>query len=258
MWRHLAHSLQGASHNAEGSPCQDSHRVQILGDASSSTLIACAADGAGSAKHSGEGSAIVCERIVENAAAYFESCGNFSSLQSEDVEGWCDDARRKIEEEANSRACVPRDFATTLCAAIISPSGSCFFQIGDGAMIAGRDGTYGVIFWPQSGEYANSTNFLTASNFQDHLEFLSTPSRFSDVALFTDGIERVALSFESRTPHPPFFHPLFQTLRSTDNPAGLRDDFRGFLQSESIKARSDDDKTLILATYVAGENGNHD
>jgi len=251
VWRHLGHSLQGASHKADDSPCQDSHAVRVLGEASDGTLIACVADGAGSAKHGGEGSAIVCERIVENAAAFYESNGNFDSLQAEDVESWCNDARGVIEIDAESRECKIREFATTLCAAIVTPTRSCFFQIGDGAMILCSGGVYGVVFWPQSGEYANSTNFLTAKNFQDHLEFLAITSEISDLALFTDGIERLALLFDCQTPHPPFFEPLFQTLRSTDAPEDLSKDFCHFLESDSVAERSDDDKTLVLASQVS-------
>jgi len=215
------------------------------------------ADGAGSAKYGGEGSAIVCEGIVENASAYFDSFGNFDALQAEEVESWCDDARETIKVDAELRGCEAREFATTLCAAIVSPTRSYFFQIGDGAMILGCNGIYGVVFWPQSGEYANSTNFLTAKHYRDHLQFLTVTSQIADLALFTDGIERLALLFDSQTPHPPFFEPLFHTLRSTDNPHELSDDFSKFLQSDSITARSDDDKTLVLASHVSAEIGRH-
>jgi len=190
--------------------------------------------------------------MVANATAFFESCGNFDSLQAEDAESWCEDARQAIEIGAESRECKAREFATTLCTAIVTPTRSCFFQIGDGAMILGSGGVYGVVFWPQSGEYANSTNFLTAEKFQDNLEFLAITSPISDLALFTDGIERLALLFDGHTPHPPFFEPLFKTLRSTASPEDLSEDLRRFLQSESVGARSDDDKTLVLASRVSG------
>jgi len=250
VWRHLGHSLQGASHKGEASPCQDSHAVRILGEASDCVLVACVADGAGSSKYSDEGSAIVCKRMVEKAAAFFKSSGNFDALQVEDVKSWCDEALQTIAAAAESRDCSTREFATTLCAAIVTPSRSCFFQIGDGAMILSSGGVYGVVFWPQSGEYANSTNFLTAKNFQDHLEFLAITNPISDLALFTDGIERLALRFDCQTPHPPFFEPLFQALRSTDTPETLSKDFCRFLESDSVGERSDDDKTLILASRI--------
>jgi len=141
--------------------------------------------------------------------------------------------------------------ATTLCAAILSPQGSIFFQIGDGAITVGNNGVYGVVFWPQSGEYANVTNFMTSDKFRNELEFQATTSKFTEIALFTDGIERLALNFESQTPHLPFFQPLFKAVQLSDNGDSLATDLGKFLESDSVKNRSDDDKTLILATQIA-------
>jgi len=83
------------------------------------------------------------------------------------------------------------------------------------------------------------------------LEFQATTSKVSDIALFTDGIERLALNFENQTPHLPFFLPLFQAVRSSVDGDNLEADLGHFLQSESVKNRSDDDKTLILATQLS-------
>ena len=255
MWRHIAQSLQGRSHAADGSPCQDTARVRVVGEGEAQTLIACVADGAGTAAHASEGSRIACESIVEHASEYFEARGSWDGLAIEDVIGWCEEARRRIREEALSRACSTREFATTLCAALLAPQKSFFFQIGDGAIILRSGGIYGVVFWPQSGEYANSTNFLTADDFRVHLEFGAAAVDFSDVALFTDGLERLALQFETRTPHPPFFSPLFDALRSAADQERLSEDLRRFLQSDSVRARSDDDTTLILASRLSGPIG---
>jgi hypothetical protein len=130
----------------------------------------------------------------------------------------------------------------------MGPAISYFVQIGDGAIILGNDTLYGVVFWPQSGEYANSTNFLTSDEYEQQLEFLATRSTCSNVALMTDGIERIALRFDIQTPHTPFFDPLFRALRSTADVDSLNEGLRGFLSSNSVQLRSDDDKTLVLAT----------
>lgn len=251
MWRHVSHSLQGPSHAAENLPCQDSHAVQLLGDDESQSLIACAADGAGSAKYSELGSALVCEAIVKSATQFRSALGSFHTLTLDDILAWCDKAREKLQVTAQQRNLHLRDLATTLCAAIVSPEGSFFFQIGDGAITVGSRGVYGVIFWPQSGEYANATNFITSDLYREHLEFQATTCRFTEVALFTDGIERLALNFEAQTPHLPFFQPLFKAVRGAREPSNLDRDLRHFLESDSVKNRSDDDKTLILATRVA-------
>jgi hypothetical protein len=222
--------------------------VRVLGEDGSRALVACVADGAGSAKHSELGSSIACNSMIENATKFFETKGGFEDLQQQHILEWCEDARTRILDAATLHDCRTRDFATTLCVAIMGPTTSYFVQIGDGAIILGNDTLYGVVFWPQSGEYANSTNFLTSDEYEQQLEFLATPSKCSKLALMTDGIERIALRFDSQTPHTPFFDPLFRALRSTADVDSLNEGLRGFLNSNSVQLRSDDDKTLVLAT----------
>lgn len=221
--------------------------MRVLGDGNTRTLVACVADGAGSAKHSALGSSIACNAIIENAAWHFEANRGLEGLQQFNVLGWCEDVRTRIADAAALHDCKTREFATTLCVAIIGPATSFFCQIGDGAIILGNELVYGVVFWPQSGEYANSTNFLTSDEYREQLEFLATPTRCTRVALMTDGIERIALKFDSQTPHIPFFDPLFRALKSAANVDSLNEGLRGFLGSDSVAHRSDDDKTLILA-----------
>jgi hypothetical protein len=222
--------------------------VRLLGEDGARTLVACVADGAGSAKHSELGSSIVCNSMIENATKFFETKGGFDELAQQDILEWCEDARTRITDAATLHDCRTREFASTLCVAIMGPTTSYFVQIGDGAIILGNDTLYGVVFWPQSGEYANSTNFLTSDEYEKQLEFLATPSKCSKVALMTDGIERIALRFDIQTPHIPFFDPLFRALRSTADVDSLNEGLRGFLGSNSVQLRSDDDKTLVLAT----------
>jgi len=223
-----------------------------LGELNAEVIVACVADGAGSAKHSDIGSTLACETIADSVTRHFESHGSFAKLQFNDVIAWCEKVRETIQLAAQSRESQMRELATTLCVAIISPEGSFFFQIGDGAITVGNNGIYGVVFWPQSGEYANATNFITSDQFKNHLEFQATTSKISELALFTDGIERLALDFETQTPHVPFFQPLFRAIRSSEIDSNLGADLAQFLQSDSVTNRSDDDKTLILATRLLG------
>ena len=211
-------------------------------------LMACVADGAGSSRFSDQGSSIASRIIYENVSAHVEAHQGLSSLNRDDAVQWCEHAKRALQEKADAQGCELREFATTLCVAILSGERSIFFQIGDGAIILRKNGIYGVVFWPHSGEYANMTNFLTADNFQNQLEFLATSDSFSDVALFTDGIERIALDFGNRTPFGPFFDPLLSTLRAAESSQDLGEDLRRLLQSDPVRNRSDDDKTLIVAS----------
>ena len=71
-----------------------------------------------------------------------------------------------------------------------------------------------------------------------------------ELALFTDGLQALALHFVSREVHAPFFEPMFERLRQEppgDAP-GLEAELRAFLDSAEVNRRTDDDKTLVLAT----------
>jgi hypothetical protein len=117
-------------------------------------------------------------------------------------------------------------------------------------MVVAQEDAYEPVFWPQSGEYANTTNFLTDPEWAEHLAFAQRPVRVEELALLTDGLQTLALSFAGRTVHAPFFRPMFQRLRAAAPGEGLARALRQFLDSEPVNARTDDDKTLILATRV--------
>jgi hypothetical protein len=248
VWRHIAESLQGPSHVVDGTCCQDSNGVCLLGEKAAATLVACVADGAGSARFSNVGARIACDTVLENATNHFHEHGHFDGFEREDAIGWCDDIHARIEAESRARECAARDLATTLLVAIAGPRSASFFQIGDGGIVVRNHGVYGIVFWPQTGEYANSTNFVTSEDYRDRLDHLSICESCSDIALLTDGLERLALSFHQQTPHAPFFEPLFNALRTTNDLPGLSEGLRAFLGSTSVRNRSEDDKTLIIAS----------
>ena len=69
-----------------------------------------------------------------------------------------------------------------------------------------------------------------------------------ECALLTDGLQLLALNFAKRSAHTAFFAPFFTTLRAAPEPTDLVVDLRAFLDSSSVNSRTDDDKTLLLAT----------
>jgi hypothetical protein len=112
---------------------------------------------------------------------------------------------------------------------------------------------YGWIFWPQHGEFANQTNFVTQDNVLEILEFEMEERCVDEIAIFTDGIERLVLDLQSKTAHAPFFRPLFGWLAKTELAAAgeeipTSEVVSRYLGSKQINDRTDDDKTLILAS----------
>ena len=111
MWRPIGQSLQGPSHVADQSPCQDYHAFSMIGAGDLQTLVACVADGAGSAKFSDKGSELTCQAIIDSATAFFSVGGKLEDLTHDDVLRWCEVARERIEQAARSRDCDPRQLA---------------------------------------------------------------------------------------------------------------------------------------------------
>ncbi len=248
MWRHIAQSVPGRYHRNDGGVCQDNCLVRLLGEEPGVALVACVADGAGSCAFSELGAQLACESILQCAELHLAAHGALSGLDEETVLTWCDEARRTIGTHAETNSRQLRDYASTLCASIITPEGSIFFQIGDGAIVVRKNNVLGVVFWPQSGEYINTTTFLTSPEYRERVQVYATTDGFSEVALMTDGLERLALQFSSLTPHPQFFQPFFAALRSATDLEALSAELRFFLQSDSVQNKNDDDKTLVLAS----------
>ncbi|MCU0704705.1 MAG: protein phosphatase 2C domain-containing protein, partial [Fimbriiglobus sp.] len=155
--------------------------------------------------------------------------------------------RSTVLAEAEQREIRPRELASTALLAVVGPNGAAFAQLGDGAIVFGEGTSYKTAFWPEPTEYANTTNFLTDERFVDAVLFTTIDTPVIELAVLSDGLQRLALDFTARKPHAPFFRPLFRDLRATSNLETLSGPFRAFLDSPNVNAKTDDDKTLVLA-----------
>ncbi|RCS56092.1 protein phosphatase 2C domain-containing protein [Bremerella cremea] len=250
MWKVVFDSVIGKSHVNSGLPCQDACRVVNLESELDRLLVACVADGAGSASHSDEGATLACDTFVKLMQEANLDLANSETDWGALVQSWISEIREKLDQRAVELGVPVRQLACTFLAAVIGNERALFLQIGDGAIVRNSADGYSTLFWPQSGEYANTTNFLTEANFSEQLEFKLLEERVDEVALFTDGLERLVLKFEDQSVHAPFLTPFFASLRQTENPDQFFEPLRDFLGSEAINERTDDDKTLILATRL--------
>jgi hypothetical protein len=252
-WQYAAASALGTSHEKLGLPCQDAHACEVLllatGDP---VLVAVVADGAGSASRSGDGAQLACALVVDEMRAICETGRSVSDLSREVVCDWLVRFQNEIGIRASSEGLTPRDFACTLVAAVVGRDQAAFFQIGDGAMVVSDNGEYAWVFWPDTGEYENLTFFATDPAASDHLQFDLCERCIDEIALFSDGLQRLALHYQTRTAHPPFFRSLLAVVRTAEgeSPKSLSAKLSSYLVSPAINERTDDDKTLILATRL--------
>jgi hypothetical protein len=144
----------------------------------------------------------------------------------------------------------PSDLACTFLLVIAHRDLVAAAHVGDGGIVVINEaGDLISLTTPTNGEFANETALLGCAKGTD--VGISTLAGFQvkSIAAFTDGLQRVALQMPGGTPHAPFFLPLFARLRNMKE--SERERFIGeFLGSARIAARTDDDKTLVVANLL--------
>ena len=100
--------------------------------------------------------------------------------------------RKEMEVVAAKSEVLPRDMACTFLFAAIGTTHALYGQVGDGAIVTTNNGEREVVFWPESGEYANMTRFVTDEDADAHLRS-TVRAAPNEIAVFTDGLQRLAL-----------------------------------------------------------------
>ena len=252
-WQYVQAYSIGTSHLLNDLPCQDRALSKVILDSSGEEIfLGAVADGAGSAYRSEEGSEIATKLILQKLENFFRQGKLLTDISRNVVEQWINQISDQICELANDAGLKRREYACTLLVVAAKPMQGCFFQVVDGAIVIGLRGEYHPVFWPMTGEYANSTYFITDISAVEQVQFEIINDRpIEDIALMSDGLQGLALQFTTKTAHSPFFRPMFARLAEESNPGlseTLSASLQRFLESESVCNRTDDDKTLILST----------
>lgn len=251
-WRVVAASAVGTSHTATGTDCQDSCLAQVETDPAKPPLLTIfVADGAGSAPHGGTGAELAIEAATVFVGQQYAQFVEFALNDYWAVE-LIQAVRAKIYATADQQGAKARDYACTFLGVVASPFATLLMQIGDGGIVVDVGNGLEVPITPMAGEYANMTNFVTDENAIDVLMVAALPARPEKVAVFSDGIQRLALNMATNTAHAPFFTPFFRVLATA---TAVQEDYLQaelvrFLQSPAVNERTDDDKSLALAYWV--------
>jgi Protein phosphatase 2C len=275
-WRVMGASTAGTGHRRTGRGCDDCNLSQTLLDG---TLLIGVADGAGSASHASEGASLAASIALATVTEVLEQRGEppnpvgwqavlGGAFQAARVALCARAAQPSVapipasapesgdegpfveETPPPTASTLPvREYATTLLIAVVTSSSLAVAQLGDGAVVVRlEDGSLRAVTWPDHGEYVNETAFITDTDYLRRMQFAYVPDvgSISGIATFTDGLQMLALDMARREPHPPFFQPLFAFAQSTD---ASESELQAFLDSERVCARTEDDKTLVLAVH---------
>ncbi|GAB4350698.1 MAG: protein-serine/threonine phosphatase PphC [Cyanophyceae cyanobacterium] len=266
-WRAIAASVAGTGHGRRSLPNQDAVAWRSRGD----WLWGAVADGAGSAARSQWGAQRAVETVVtvlgvQVAAAIASGArgdrpdqGSQNPLAARLRDGLKTAlalARADLETLARQEKIPLRELACTTIAIAAGPNLAVAAQIGDGAaVVADLAGQCHALTRPQQGEYANETVFLTGDGAIAAIAYGDFHGPVAQIALFSDGLQRLALELPSGDPFVPFFAPLFRFVQQSEDPAIAQETLTTFLRSPKVTARTDDDLTLLLGSLRAGQGG---
>lgn len=147
-----------------------------------------------------------------------------------------------------------RELACTLVGVVVAPKSCLFLQIGDGVIVVAdhdEPDAYDWVFWPDRGEYANMTRFVTDRDATENLLHELCLRVIDEVAVTTDGLQALVLDYRARAAHDRFFLPMMKVLRTQTSRGELHEisgKLATYLASARINQRTDDDKTLVLAS----------
>jgi hypothetical protein len=250
-WQVVAASVIGTSHEKRSQPCQDAHCWRILPNG---VLAAAVADGAGSAALAEVGAKIAVEAVVETISQQQERLPQNDDEWQVFLTASLQVARAQVEAEAAVREVAVRDLACTLIAVVATPELIAVAQIGDGAAVAGDSaGNAIALTVPPCGEYINETIFLISPNAIETAQFQVLREKLRHLAVFSDGLQMLALKIPEGTPHGPFFAPLFRFSGEWKEEEDAKQQLESFLRSPRVSERTDDDLTLLLATFARSE-----
>jgi serine/threonine protein phosphatase PrpC len=256
-WRVAHASAIGLAHLNQNTECQDRFACQTVETKGGQVLVAVVADGAGSTTDGQIGAEIGCQSFIEQVKDFLNSQdASVSSLNLEFGRFWISYFQKKIIETAEKAGKEIRDFASTLVGAVVGEDQSVFFQIGDGGSVfstSGESASYQFAIAPEETEYVNVTEFLTDENAGSRLRFRLIEERIEDLILFSDGIFAVAVDYQTNQPHEPFLMPMMAPIRSGSSNS-LNEKLEKFLSSPKINEKTDDDKTIILASRAGFPN----
>lgn len=246
-WRWAAASEIGTSHIRSGDRLQDAFAVSAIGE---NHVFAVVCDGAGSAKFGYSGAWLCCRVLTVRFREWVRENG--SAPDDETIRGWIDEVRDRISVAADRRKTSPRQFAATLAAVLIDPNVLLALHIGDTAIVGRCGSEWDAICWPENGEYASTTFFITDDP-EPRLNIVRQNRVHDAFAVLSDGVGGLALSELDRRAHPGFFNPMMRPVDSATGGGKLKElseKLRGYLSGPAVCERTDDDKTLVLLSEV--------
>jgi hypothetical protein len=245
MWRSIGARATGRARGTHGAPCQDAFAYASLTD----DLVAIAvADGAGSAASSSIGAEVAVARAIVYLTNVCDLLTAGATVWRAAVRGAFEAARGSLVDLARVRNQPAGDFATTLQLVVASHDACCYGRLGAGGCVGRLEDGALLSLSPTAGyPFVNGASLLTSATSEPDVFFY--PNALSACAVFTDGLEHLAMHLADWRPHRPFFAPLFEFVAVSEHRAGAEHELGHYLRTKRFDERTDDDRTLVLAVW---------
>lgn len=238
-WQVIAASATGSAHLQADEPGQDAYaHAQRNG-----VLAAVVCDGAGSAACSAAGAQHVAEALVEALVSSAPSAHADVYGHVQAVLGHVRDGLQRLAESAGQ----PLDaYACTVVGAWLTAEGGVLLHIGDGVAVAEFGDAPAQVSWPENGEYANETVFITSPHWSAHLRVVVLEQAPDLLAVMSDGAMSFAMGKGRSGLFRPFIDPILAYLGKVDAGTGCKA-LVATLADPRTHTITNDDKTLLLA-----------
>jgi hypothetical protein len=252
MWKVLAASERGVSHEKSDTPCQDALQWQTAG---ADAIVCAVADGLGTAPRSGHGSRLA----ADTAVAFLRDRILQLPPSSEDewrsvLEAAMTAAADALRSAAGADDETVESFDTTLLIVAMTDEWTASAHVGDGAVVVWQSPDVLRTFSaPERNELANIVTPITVPNLKEIVRYRIERRAFDGIALLTDGLQPLSINGETDAPYVGFFGPLFSDLSNMQHEPEPTDveDLKAFLQSPRVNQRTSDDKTLLWVVRSA-------
>jgi len=207
------------------------------------------ADGAGSAPFAKTGADISVARAVLYLRNIADLVAADHSLWGPAVRCAFDAAKGSLLDFGAAQGIETGQLATTLQVALLGRMAYCYGRVGDGGGVGRLRGALVPLAPAPANVFANETTFLTSERSEPDVFFGTDP--LTDCAIFTDGLQPVAMQLAHWTPHTPFFSPLFDFVRASPDVAAAEDSLGAYLGTDKFDKRTDDDRAVVISVWTA-------
>lgn len=182
-WKSAGAYVQGRGHIQKNIPCQDRTYTLMEKDVKAISL----ADGAGSCKFSHFGAEVITQSICENMVKNFDDLYKMdeSQIQATIIEL----VLQKLKIKASELETNIDDLSSTLLFVSLKNDRYIAGHIGDGVIGYLFNDNINILSYPDNGEYANSTYFVTSSDARKYLRiYRGDLTGITGFILISDGV----------------------------------------------------------------------